>query len=58
MSMNPCEGIHWARAEALARHEQRVFVQRNPQSGQLADRAAQHLLFGVPLHWMTDWGAP
>ena len=56
--MNPCEGIHWARAEALARHEQRVFVQRNPQSGQLADRAAQHLLFGVPLHWMTDWGAP
>ena len=58
MTMDSRDGFHWARAQALARHEQRVFVQRNPQSRQLADRAAQHLLFGVPLHWMTDWGAP
>ncbi len=56
--MSSRDGIHWPRAEALARHEQGVFVQRNPQSRQLAERAAQHLLFGVPLHWMTDWGTP
>ena len=56
--MNSRDGIHWPRAEALARHEHDVFVQRNPQSRLLAERAAQHLLFGVPLHWMTDWGTP
>ena len=56
--MSSRDGIHWPRAEALAHHEQGVFVQRNPQSRQLAERAGQHLLFGVPLHWMTDWGTP
>ncbi len=56
--MSSRDGIHWPRAEALARHEHDVFVRRNPQSRQLAERAAQHLLFGVPLHWMTDWGTP
>ena len=58
MTVNSRDGIHSPRAEALARHEHDVFVQRNPQSRVLAERAAQHLLFGVPLHWMTDRGTP
>ena len=58
MTVNSRDCIHWPRAEALAHREHDVFVQRNPQSRLLAERAAQHLLFGVPLHWMTDWGTP
>ena len=26
--------------------------------GRPGERAQRHLLFGVPLHWMTDWGTP
>jgi glutamate-1-semialdehyde 2,1-aminomutase len=34
------------------------FFARNPKSRKQADRAALHLLFGVPLHWMNDWETP
>ena len=46
------------RLQALAAAERATFLARNPRSRALSDRAAQHLLFGVPLHWMTDWGTP
>jgi glutamate-1-semialdehyde 2,1-aminomutase len=51
-------GIDWARAQALLQSERAAFIARNPHSGALAQRAGQHLLFGVPLHWMNDWGTP
>lgn len=51
-------GIDWKRAQALLQQEQAVFTERNPRSKALAERADQHLLFGVPLHWMTDWRTP
>lgn len=51
-------GIDWARAQALLQTERAAFIARNPHSGALAERASQHLLFGVPLHWMNDWGTP
>jgi glutamate-1-semialdehyde 2,1-aminomutase len=51
-------GLDWARAQAFARKEQAAYFFRNPHSQTLARRAAQHLLFGVPLHWMNDWGTP
>ena len=51
-------GVHWARAQALLQHEVAAFSARNPSSRALSERAQAHLLFGVPLHWMTDWGTP
>lgn len=51
-------GIDGARAQALLQTERAAFMARNPHSGALAERASQHLLFGVPLHWMNDWGTP
>ena len=51
-------GLNWARAQALLQQERACFIARNPRSQALARRAAQHLLFGVPLHWMNDWGTP
>lgn len=42
----------------LLARERQTYIERNPKSRAQADRAAQHLLFGVPLHWMNDWGTP
>ncbi len=51
-------GIDWARAQTLLQTERAAYVARNPRSNALAERAKQHLMFGVPLHWMNDWGTP
>lgn len=51
-------GIDWPRAQAFLAAEREAFIYANPASGALAERAKQHLLFGVPLHWMSDWGTP
>jgi glutamate-1-semialdehyde 2,1-aminomutase len=51
-------GIDWPLALAFLAQERATFTQRNPASAQLAAQAQQHLLFGVPLHWMRDWGTP
>jgi glutamate-1-semialdehyde 2,1-aminomutase len=51
-------GLDWPRALRFQAAEREAFSQRNPQSKDLAQRAQKHLLFGVPLHWMTDWGTP
>lgn len=51
-------GLDWDRAQALLQHERAAYAARNPRSNTLAARASAHLLFGVPLHWMNDWGTP
>jgi len=51
-------GIDWTRAQAFAQAERDAFTRANPISAALAERANAHLLFGVPLHWMRDWGTP
>ena len=51
-------GIDADRLAALAARERKSYMRRNPKSMVLAERAAQHLMFGVPLHWMNDWGTP
>ncbi|MDC8759586.1 aspartate aminotransferase family protein [Janthinobacterium fluminis] len=51
-------GVDWRRAQALAAEEQAQFVRNNPVSRALAGRAAGHMLFGVPMHWMRDWSTP
>jgi glutamate-1-semialdehyde 2,1-aminomutase len=51
-------GIDWSAVLDLTAQERAVFTNRNPRSLAVCERARQHLLFGVPLHWMTDWGTP
>ena len=51
-------GLDWQRALAFLARERRSFIERNPASAALAAQASEHLLFGVPLHWMSDWGTP
>jgi glutamate-1-semialdehyde 2,1-aminomutase len=51
-------GIVWQNALAMRDAEQALFVKNNPRSQALAARAAGHMLFGVPMHWMRDWSSP
>ncbi len=51
-------GLDWSRAQVFLAAERASYIQRNPVSARLAEEARHHLLFGVPLHWMTDWGTP
>jgi len=50
--------LNWPRALAFLALEQRRFTERNPTSARLSAQGQQNLLFGVPLHWMQDWGTP
>ncbi|WP_373989172.1 aspartate aminotransferase family protein [Duganella sp. BuS-21] len=56
--MNTRTGLNWQRVQALVAAERASYIVRNPQSARLAEQAAQHLLFGVPMHWMNDWSTP
>lgn len=43
---------------AMLEREAHGFIQRNPGSKNLAEKASKHWLRGVPMHWMVDWGTP
>lgn len=58
LSSTSRKGLDWGRAQAFLTAEREVYRQRNPRSAALAAQANEHLLFGVPLHWMKDWGTP
>jgi glutamate-1-semialdehyde 2,1-aminomutase len=58
MNLLPFHGVAPERIQSLLAQERARYVQRNPRSQALATQAAAHLLFGVPLHWMHDWGTP
>ena len=45
-------------AANLLASESRRYLQLHPVSQQLGQRAAEHFLYGVPMHWMNDWGTP
>ncbi|RFO98822.1 aspartate aminotransferase family protein [Rhodoferax lacus] len=51
-------GISTRALQALLLRERASYIRRNPKSQAQSARAAEHLLFGVPLHWMNDWGTP
>jgi glutamate-1-semialdehyde 2,1-aminomutase len=51
-------GIDWDKAQVLFKRERGAFAASRPRSQALSQEAAQHLLFGVPLHWMNDWSTP
>ncbi|MRX08512.1 aminotransferase class III-fold pyridoxal phosphate-dependent enzyme [Pseudoduganella sp. FT25W] len=56
--MSTRDGLDWQRVQALIAAERADYAARNPESARLAGQAAQHLLFGVPMHWMNDWSTP
>ncbi|MFA6040002.1 MAG: aspartate aminotransferase family protein [Methylophilus sp.] len=58
MSQEIRHGINMQTARALFKREQTSFIANMPRAQALAQQAQQHLLFGVPLHWMTDWSTP
>ena len=51
-------GLNWDKAQAMRLRERATFADNTPRSQALAAQAARHMLFGVPLHWMTDWSTP
>ncbi|HEY8907087.1 MAG TPA: aminotransferase class III-fold pyridoxal phosphate-dependent enzyme, partial [Rhodoferax sp.] len=51
-------GTQEAIRQQLAQQERDRFIATHPQSQALAAQAAAHWLFGVPLHWMSDWSTP
>lgn len=42
----------------MTQRERDHFITAHPKSQALATQAAQHWLYGVPLHWMSDWSTP
>lgn len=56
--MNTRIGMDRDNARQLRERERARFVERMPTSQQFSGRAAQHLRFDVPLHWMNDWPTP
>lgn len=54
---HPAGGVDPARTQALLARG-KASIARNPRSQAQAARTAQHLMFGVPLHWMNDWATP
>jgi len=43
------------RLVALQAREEERFAAEHPHSRELASRAHEHLLAGVPMHWMAKW---
>jgi glutamate-1-semialdehyde 2,1-aminomutase len=42
----------------LCAREAATFLAEHPRSRAMAEATAQHFLYGVPLHWMSDWSTP
>ncbi|NQD94727.1 aspartate aminotransferase family protein [Pseudomonas sp. CrR25] len=51
-------GIKQAAVDAFTARERQRFIEQNPKSVALAERARRSLYAGVPMHWMADWSTP
>jgi glutamate-1-semialdehyde 2,1-aminomutase len=45
-------------AQAMIATERKRYVQLHAKSILLSESANHHFLYGVPMHWMNDWGTP
>ena len=45
-------------AQKIIASEQAQYLQLHVKSIALSESAHQHFLYGVPMHWMNDWGTP
>lgn len=57
MSLAP-GGVDLARLRAFRADEEACYASVRPRSAELARQAAQSLVGGVPMQWMTDWPLP
>jgi glutamate-1-semialdehyde 2,1-aminomutase len=55
---NSSTGIAPAQVRALLVRERERYAAANPRSRVSASKASDHMMFGVPLHWMSDWSTP
>lgn len=46
------------KAKSLIIAERERYLSLHPNSIALAKSTSQHFLYGVPMHWMNDWGTP
>jgi glutamate-1-semialdehyde 2,1-aminomutase len=46
------------KAQAMIETERKRYVQLHAKSISLSELANHHFLYGVPMHWMNDWGTP
>ena len=46
------------KAQKIIETERQLYLQLHPRSIALSQSASQHFLYGVPMHWMNDWGTP
>src|SRR3990167_9913926 len=51
-------GIAESAISTFTARERQRFIEQNPQSVALAERARHSLFGGVPMHWMADWSTP
>jgi glutamate-1-semialdehyde 2,1-aminomutase len=49
---------HFTKAETLLAEEKSRFIASHPASMQMGAQTRAHFLYGVPMHWMNDWGTP
>jgi glutamate-1-semialdehyde 2,1-aminomutase len=45
-------------ATKMITQERERYLALHPSSIALSKQASQHFLYGVPMHWMSDWGTP
>ena len=45
-------------AKSILNTERERYLNLHPQSVRLAANSQSHFLYGVPMHWMNDWGTP
>ena len=45
-------------ATKMIKVERERYLALHPHSIELSKQASQHFLYGVPMHWMSDWGTP
>lgn len=57
-SARSCKNIPSINVSSLLGNEQRLYLELHPASRRLGAQSSQHFLYGVPMHWMNDWGIP
>ncbi len=45
-------------ATQMLKTERALYLHLHPSSAALSTQANEHFLYGVPMHWMNDWGTP
>ena len=45
-------------ATQMLKTERALYLRLHPSSVALSTQANEHFLYGVPMHWMNDWGTP